>query len=781
MNFQTQAGNQNSVISSIYLKTKMLVRFRVNIQGIVQGVGFRPYIFNLAKKFNLTGWVKNHSSGVTIEVQGLKSEFHQFIEEVRNRPPILAQITDFGFKKIPAREDKEFCIFKSEPGVNQLTLVSPDISTCDDCLKELLDRGDRRYLYPFINCTNCGPRFTIIKGIPYDRSQTTMDEFALCEFCRAEYENPHDRRFHAQPNACPNCGPELLLLNQSGKMISNSPILQTVELLEQGKIVAIKGLGGFHLAVDASREDAVQRLRYRKRRYEKPLALMCKTVKEIALFAEISEDEIKILESSRRPICLLRKKKVSPIADSVSPDNDYLGVMLPYTPLHYLILNSNRFMALVMTSGNISEEPIVYKNEEAFERLQNVADYFLLNNREIYQPADDSVLRVMFNKVSYIRRSRGVVPLPVLTKDSYPAVLAVGGHLKNTVCLSRDQYFFLSQHIGDLENIETLKFFELAINHLQNILKINPQLVVCDLHPEYLSTKWAYQQKKLPVLSVQHHHAHIAACMAEKELKGNVIGFALDGTGFGSNGTIWGGEILLASECDFQRLAHFKYVPLPGGEKGINEPWRMLLAYLRETGISFPFKEYFPEVENEVDLVFQMIERSVNSPMTSSCGRLFDAVAAACGLRYKVGYEGQAAMQLEALLDSLDQTLENFYTFKIEENEEIDQIDWKPMFISLQKDLQNGLPVAEISWKFHKGLVEILLKLALKYRKEYNLNRIVLSGGCFQNKFLSESMIARLAQNKFEVFYHTLVPPNDGGLSLGQAYIGTNKIKMGLI
>ncbi len=760
----------------------MQERKRIYIQGIVQGVGFRPFVYNLAGRYNLHGWVLNDSSGVTIEAQGDPSSLNLFIKELQTNQPVLAQITGIRFEDAPLQDDTGFTIKGSVRGTGALTLVSPDISICDDCLAELFDPRNRRYRYPFINCTNCGPRFTIIKEIPYDRPGTTMSGFVMCEDCRAEYENPENRRFHAQPNACPVCGPQISLTDPSGKQVADDPIAQAIEHLRNGLIVAVKGLGGFHLAVDATREDAVQRLRLRKRRYEKPLALMSENIEIASSFAEINDEEREILLSPQRPICLLRKKSGSKIAPSVSPDNDYLGVMLPYTPLHYLLLRESAFTALVMTSGNLSEEPIAYRNEEALHRLGEIADYFLLNNRDIYQRADDSVVRIMGGKISYIRRSRGFVPLPVICRDEQPSVLAVGGELKNTICLNKRNFFFLSQHIGDLENLETLDLFEKSVEHLQRILEIEPKIVVCDLHPEYLSTKWARQQAEYESIGVQHHHAHIASCMAEKGLTGDVIGFSLDGTGYGIDGTVWGGEVLLANELDFARAAHLEYVPLPGGEKAIREPWRMALAYILNSRSGENFERLFPQIPaQEIELVGQMVERKINSPLTSSCGRLFDAVAALAGLRSRVGYEGQAAMQLEAQLENTGKSRVEPYPFSLRHEVDQDIIEWRPLFSALLQDIAEKVSVPIISLKFHSGLIDIFASLAVQLREAHRINRVVLSGGCFQNRFLTENFARKLVENKFEVFYHTAVPPNDGGLALGQAYIASHRLKKGMI
>lgn len=761
----------------------MKERRKIFIRGIVQGVGFRPFVFNLARRFALTGWVLNDSLGVTIEVQGERHQLEAFLNQLRSSPPPLAQITRIQVDTIPFQPEESFRIRQSEHREDKFAFISPDMSICSDCLRELFDPHDRRYRYPFINCTNCGPRFTIIKDVPYDRPNTTMAPFTMCPECSREYHDPTNRRFHAQPNACPVCGPTIWLADGKGNRLPGDAITETIRLLREGNIVAIKGLGGFHLAVDATNEAAVQRLRRRKHRYEKPLALMSEDIPQIRQFARVGELEEDILRSQQRPICLLRKKHPNPIAPSVSPDNDYLGVMLPYTPLHYLIMREGAFLALVMTSGNLSEEPIVYQNQQALEELQEIADFFLMNNRDIYQRADDSVVRVMLGKTSFIRRSRGFVPRPVLVAEKLPSVLAVGGELKNTICMNKQEFFFPGQHIGDLENAETLAFFEQSMNHFAKILQIEPELVVCDLHPGYLSTRWAQEQTHWPVLSVQHHHAHIAAAMAENQLTGQVIGLALDGTGYGPDQTVWGGEILIADELAFQRAAHFRTVPMPGGEKAIREPWRMVVAYLQQIGVPFRAENFFPDVSaQEADLVRQMLKRQLNSPLTSSCGRLFDAVAALAGLRYRVGYEGQAAMQLEARAGEINRLSDHSgYQLDIRGDEFPLVLDWQPLLEQVMADLANHVSVSEISKKFHVGIIDGLYRAVRRIYHITGIRRVVLSGGCFQNRLLSEALVQKLKQETFQVFYHTIVPPNDGGLSLGQAYIAANQLKQGMM
>ncbi|MGD8503540.1 MAG: carbamoyltransferase HypF, partial [Syntrophobacterales bacterium] len=615
----------------------MALRLRVHIQGIVQGVGFRPFIYQLAHHHRLNGYVANTPKGVEIEVEGDRKALQHFLKELPELTPPLAIITQIDTEELPAADYNRFEIKSSEQGEERAALISPDTTTCTDCLRELFDPQDRRYLYPFINCTNCGPRYTIINDIPYDRSKTSMAVFTMCDDCEREYHNPLDRRFHAQPNACWVCGPQVYLADSGGKDLgSEDAISETASLLNQGAIIALKGLGGFHLAVDATHNEAVERLRWRKGREEKPLALMSSSLEQIERYALIGEEERQLLTSPQRPIVIVPKRLRSLIAPEVAPRNRYFGVMLPYTPLHHLLL-SHPFLALVMTSGNISEEPIAIDNHEALERLGNIADYFLLHNRDILLRSDDSVLRIAEGRPRQIRRSRGYVPVPIFLRKPVPQVLALGGELKGTICLTKENRAFVGQHIGDLENLETLQFLEQTVDHLRRILEVSPRLLVHDLHPDYLTTQVAEAQDELPTLAVQHHHAHVVSCMAEHGLRDKVLGLALDGTGFGADGTVWGGEILVSDESSYERVAHFEYVPMPGGAKAIKEPWRMAVAYLWATFGEDIFQDEVQLLErwdrHQIGVLLQMMQRGVNSPLTSSCGRLFDGVTAIAGLK----------------------------------------------------------------------------------------------------------------------------------------------------
>jgi hydrogenase maturation protein HypF len=757
----------------------MNVRRQIEVSGIVQGVGFRPYVYRLALERKLAGAISNTPSGVTIEVQGPPEQVEDFVIHLPREAPSLARITGVEIADVPCNGDRDFRIVASQRGEAVRTLISPDVAVCDDCLREMLDPRDRRHLYPFINCTNCGPRFTIVHDIPYDRPHTSMSVFPMCPACRAEYEDPLNRRFHAQPNACWDCGPRLELWGKQGQLLGDSdPISNVVGALKQGLIVAVKGLGGFHLVADATSAQAVTLLRERKRRVEKPFAIMVPDLDAARRFCEVDQLAETALRSVPCPIVLLPRKYPSPIADQVAPFNHNLGVFLPYTPLHHLIFAEGTFQALVMTSGNLSEEPIAIDNHEALERLGNMADLFLVHNRDILLRCDDSVVKVVSGKPRHMRRSRGYVPVPVFLKQELPPILAVGGELKNTICVTKGKHAFLSQHIGDLENIEGYKFFEQAIGHLTKVLEIDPQIVAHDLHPDYFSTKWALQSG-MRTVGVQHHHAHIASCMAENHVEGRVIGFALDGTGYGTDGHIWGGEVLVSGYDSFERTAHFEYVPMPGGSAAIQEPWRMAVSYLaHHFGSTFlnwqiPFVQHLDA--GKTQLLLQMIEKGVNSPLTSSCGRLFDAVAALIGLREQVNYEAQAAIELEMSIDGSGP--ESAYPLDLIRVEGQWIISTRRLFESIVRDLGAGRPACLISQRFHDGLIAVFVRLADLIRQRTWLDYVCLSGGTFHNSYLLENLMARLRAEGFEVFAQSEVPAGDGGLSLGQALVAAYQVQ----
>jgi len=755
----------------------MALRLRVHIQGIVQGVGFRPFVYQLAHQHRLNGYVANTPRGVEIEVEGGQEALKNFLQELPKTAPPLATITQIETEELPAAHYYNFEIKSSEEGAGRAALISPDTATCSDCLRELFDQQDRRYLYPFINCTNCGPRYTIINDIPYDRPKTSMAGFTMCKECSREYYDPMDRRFHAQPNACWSCGPQVWLADAAGEVLGiNKPISEAADLLSQGAILAVKGLGGFHLAVDATQKEAVERLRWRKGREEKPLALMSSSLEQIETYAFIGEDERQLLTSSRRPIVIVPKRPGNIIASEVAPRNRYLGVMLPYTPLHHLLL-AHPFVALVMTSGNISEEPIAIDNLEAVKRLGDIADYFLFHDRDILLRSDDSVLRIVRARPRQIRRSRGYVPVPIFLRKSVPEVLALGGELKGTICLTKENRAFVGQHIGDLENLETLEFLEQTVDHLQRILEVRPRLLIHDLHPDYLTTQVAEAQDELPTLAVQHHHAHVVSCMAEHGLEGKVLGLALDGTGYGEDGTVWGGEILVADEKNYERVAHFEYVPMPGGAKAIKEPWRMAVAYLWATFGKEIFKDErrLPTrwERDQIEILVQMMQRGLNSPLTSSCGRLFDGVAALAGLRDRIAYEGQAAIELE---QCLEQTTEK-YRYEFRQVGEKVLLSPTTIFEQVYEDAVSGVGPPLISGKFHQTLIEMFAEVSQYLCKLHGLNRVVCSGGVFQNIFLLENLEEKLAGSGLEVYTPELIPANDACISLGQAVIGAMRLE----
>jgi len=757
----------------------MEVRKGIEVSGIVQGVGFRPYVYRLASELNLSGTIANTAAGVTIEVQGPADAVGSFVVRLPQELPPLARVTEMAVRDLPLNGDRAFRILPSRAGEEHRTLISPDVALCADCLRELFDPADRRYRYPFINCTNCGPRFTIVRDIPYDRARTSMASFRMCAACQREYDDPANRRFHAQPNACWECGPRVQLWDARGAKVSVlDPIGEAAAQLAAGAVVAVKGLGGFHLTAEATNPAAVESLRERKGRVGKPFAIMARDSECVEQFCHLDGVARALLLSPERPIVLLPKRQPNPIAEAVAPAYRELGVFLPYTPLHHLLFAAGDFPALVMTSGNVSEEPIAIDNREAVARLAGLADFFLVHNRDILLRCDDSVVRASGGRVRQLRRSRGYVPVPVFLGEELPPVLAAGGELKNTICLTKGRHAFLSQHIGDLENLESHRFFEEAIRHLKDILEIEPSLLAYDLHPDYFSTRWALAQAGVERIGVQHHHAHVASCMAENHLAGKVIGIVLDGTGYGTDGRVWGGEVLVAHYRDFERAAHFAYVPMPGGAAAIHEPWRMAVSYLFHhfgdgfRDIHIPFVQRLDRAGAAV--LMRMMARGVNSPLTSSCGRLFDAVAALVGIRDRVTYEAQAAIELEmAIEDSPDDAA---YPLELVPDGPGWLIDTRPMFEALVDDLRRNLAAGVISRRFHNGLVEGFARLASALRERTQLNRVCLSGGTFQNLYLLEHLRARLEAGGFEVFTQGEVPAGDGGLSLGQALVAAHRV-----
>jgi len=796
---------------------------KIHITGIVQGVGFRPFVFTLAKKLGLFGWVRNTSAGVVIQVDGSENQLKIFVLSLKNNFPPLATIDSFQVDHCSSSDFKTFNIKHSEPIPGAFIPISPDVSICDECLVEMMDPDDLRYEYPFINCTNCGPRFTIIKDIPYDRPKTTMADFMMCDYCLGEYEDPLNRRFHAQPVACPNCGPHIWIEypdhnQRSGSSFDQNPSLNSHKFIQvardsisDGKIIAIKGLGGFHLACDATNSEAVEELRHRKMRVDKPFALMMSHVDVVKEHCYLNQIESEFLLSRQRPIILLNKKPESPISQAVAPNQNTLGVMLPYTPLHYLLvadiqiddknqLDSNILWRtpLVMTSANLREEPIAFSNSDARERLASLADVFLMHNREIYVRCDDSVLRhkpfplISENTSStnhanpyFLRRSRGYAPNPIKLPLDAHQVLATGPELKNTFCLTKENYAFLSHHIGDMENYETLSSFENGISHYEDLFRIDPEAIACDLHPDYLSTRYAInrsQSTNLPLFQIQHHHAHIAACMVDNGLVGDrpVIGVAFDGTGYGTDGAIWGGEFLIADFRGFERFAHLDYSPLPGGDSATKKPYRIALAQLWQNGIGWD-EDLAPvtgSCGDDLSTLRSMLAHEINTPLTSSIGRLFDSVAALAGGRCVINYEAQAAIEFEAAADPMEHGI---YPFDIKRYPEKSGTDFpgalslklttRALFTEIIKDFRDGTPISKISSRFHNGLANITMKICQEARKQYSINEVALSGGVWQNMTLLEKTVRLLEQNGFIVYLHQQIPTNDGGLALGQAVI----------
>ena len=761
----------------------------VLVCGVVQGVGFRPFVYRLAAEESLAGFIGNDTDGVTIEIEGPARQVDTFLQRLRAETPPLARIDSVAVREMAAFGEVGFRIITSQVKGQVSTGIPADAATCPDCLRELLDPADRRYRYPFLNCTNCGPRFTITRRIPYDRPQTSMAKFPMCAACQAEYGDPLNRRFHAQPNACWACGPRVWLEAPDGRAISTEDaVAAAIERLLAGEVVAIKGIGGFHLSVDATNDKAVMRLRERKQRYGKPLALMVRDLEAARRLCMLTIEEESLLQTSARPIVLARSRDDNGIARGVAPGIPWLGVFLPYAPLQHLLFADARVKALVMTSANLSEEPIAIDNDEARARLGAIADVFLLHDREILQRCDDSVAAVVDGSPQLIRRARGYVPLGVALPLNAPPLLAVGGHLKNVFALARGRFAYQSQHMGDLENLTGLEFFKESLDHLMRTFEIEPKTVVHDMHPGYLSTTWAKEWAKergLPLLAVQHHHAHVAGCMAEHRLEGPVIGLSLDGTGYGTDGRIWGGEVLICRLDGFDRFAHLDYVPMPGGEKAIREPWRMALGHLHAAGFDVTeaaMLELLDATEREARVLVRTIERGVNTPLTSSCGRLFDAVAAVVLERREVDYEAQAAIELEGLAVDEAFVLNPERAYEIEllggdwSKHEASRMSARPLWQALLEDLRSGVSRARIAARFHAGVAIGFVQAAVRARAATGIAQVALSGGCMHNRRLARLLREGLEAKGFEVFQHRSVSPGDGGLSYGQVVIGAARL-----
>jgi hydrogenase maturation protein HypF len=731
----------------------------------------------MARVRGLTGTIANTSAGVDIEVQGARSAVDDFVERLPVEAPALARILHLESAEIPCLAGEEgLRIVPSRADTPRLALVLPDVALCADCERELFDPADRRHRYPFINCTNCGPRYTIVRDIPYDRPLTSMAGFPLCDACRVEYEDPDDRRFHAQATCCADCGPQVRLVDREGAPVpADDPIAAAAARLAEGQILALKGLGGFLLAVDATNADAVALLRERKGRVGKPFAIMVPDVAAARRLGRLDDDALAVLASPEAPILLVPKAEPFVLCEGVAPGNADVGLFLPYTPLHRLLFDAGNFEALVMTSGNLSEEPIARDDDEALRRLPGLVDAFLLHDRPILARCDDSVARVVGGTVRSVRSARGQVPVPLLLREPGPAVLAVGGELKNSVCFTRGELAFLSQHVGDLDNFETRGFFEETIAHLGQILGVEPVAIAHDLHPDYAATRWARAQTGVELVGVQHHHAHVVSCMAEHRLTGRVLGIALDGTGYGTDGTVWGGELLLADEQDFERVGHLSTLPLPGASAAIREPWRVALAWLHGRwgeelfALDLPFVQALDH--GRAELILRMIDQGLRSPITSSCGRLFDAVAALVGVRQVITYEAQAAIELEALAGGVEPG--EGYPLELADG----VLETGTLLDALVEDLLRGESAAVVSARFHDGLAGGLARAARSLARDHGVERVCLSGGSFLNRRLTEGLEARLRSAGLHVHAQAQVPTGDGGLALGQAVVARARLR----
>jgi hydrogenase maturation protein HypF len=743
------------------------MRFRVD--GIVQGVGFRPFVFSLAQRLGLGGSIVNDLHGVAIEVEGSVASIAEFRARLVSEAPPLASIQNVVSEMIPIANRSDFAILASQVEGERQVLISPDLATCADCLREIFDPQDRRYRYPFTNCTNCGPRFTVVRGVPYDRRLTTMAEFPMCADCAREYHDPSDRRFHAEPVCCPACGPSVRLLNPSGLPQAGDPIRSAAVLLSSGKIVAVKGLGGYHLAALASSEKAVRCLRSRKHREDKPFAVMAPDLTAARDLATIDESEQRALLSPRRPVLLLHRKAGCDLAHSVAPSNRFIGLMLPYTPLHHLLCHSVK-APIVFTSGNVSDEPIAYADDDAAKRLAAIADFFLVHNRQIHIRTDDSVVRVSRGGEVLQRRARGYAPQPLeLPFKLRRPILACGAELKNTFCVAKRQHAFVSHHIGDLENFETLRSFRDGIDHFRRLFDIAPQLVAYDLHPEYLSTKYALELKGVEFVGVQHHHAHIAACLADNGAQGPAIGVAFDGLGFGLDGTIWGGEFLIAELAKFERVGHLEAVPMPGGTAAIKQPWRMAASYLHKAyAETIPDRlEVVARHSNQWRQITALVKSNTNSPLTSSAGRLFDAVAAILSVRDTINYEGQAAIELEQRASDGE---DGAYEVPVPTALPF-EVRGSILVRAVVDDLRAGTSVEVVAARFHNSIARMIVKACSAIRAARGLSIVALSGGVFQNQLLLRRTIGLLEEAGFQVLTHRQVPTNDAGISFGQVAV----------
>jgi hydrogenase maturation protein HypF len=768
----------------------MVSAAKIRLEGVIQGVGFRPFIFRLCRESSLTGFILNTSSGVEIHVEASREAIISFYENLEENLPPLAKVTQKEITFVKPAGYNDFSIKESLKTRERSALISPDIATCPDCLKELFDPQDRRFLYPFINCTNCGPRFSIIEGLPYDRPLTTMSSFKMCPACKTEYKDVRQRRFHAQPNACPECGPVLELVSLSGRKTRSlargeKALRETVRLLKSGKIIAIKGIGGFHISCDADNPEAVRALRERKKRPYKPFAVMVKDIPGLSGLCEVSALEKEILCSPESPIVLLRKTADNNITRQLSPYNNYLGVMLAYAPLHHLLLSNEISAAkplkkLVMTSANITDDPIEIDNTRAINNLGGICDYFLVHNRRIHNRADDSIVQIMDGRPVLLRRGRGYSPFPFFTDSRMKNILACGAELKNTFCLAKDNLAFLSQFIGDLKTYPSFTFYQETIGRLCGLLGIKPAMIACDLHPDYLSTKYALQYKEnrpaVELVGVQHHHAHLASVICEHRIKGKIIGVCFDGIGYGTDGKIWGGEFFTGDLGGFQRRGHLEYTPMPGGDKATREPFRMGISYLYKTfgpdlsGIKIPFTAKY---RKDLDRIINSAQ--INPLLTSSCGRLFDGVSALAGICDIITFEAEAAIRLQILAEG--SRSDKSYDFSIRDQSGVFIIKPQPAIHQLVEDIKNKTDKKDIARKFHNGLAKAAAQACGIIRGKSNIETVVLSGGVFQNRLFMETCLKHLRGDKFTVYYNQLLPANDGAVSLGQAALANAREK----
>lgn len=753
--------------------------YEMKIYGIVQGVGFRPFVYKKAMEYEISGSVENIGGAVLINCSGERNNLRLFILDVVTNPPSLSRI-----EKVQCRYVKEdsnyenntsierFIIKQSSNETNHIKFVSPDVAVCDKCLEDIKKIDTDRYKYAFTNCTECGPRYSIIEAIPYDRHLTTMNKFVMCSNCQEEYDNSLSRRFHAQPNCCEKCGPKLFLTDDNRSIVKcKKPVEEAVKLLKQGKILAIKGLGGFHLVCDGENEKAIELLRSRKRRIHKPLALMAKDIEAVREICELSDKEQQVLQSNKRPIVLLKKRMPCIVPEVVAPRQNKLGIMLPYTPLHYMLFDE-RLKLLVMTSGNISGRRIEYRNEEALTHLSEVADYFLLHDREIYVPLDDSVVKVIYGEEAICRRARGYVPY-TFKIETDREIIALGSEQKSSICASINGYAYLSQYLGDLEDLSCFENFKSVIKHFRSLFDINPALLIHDMHPGYINTIYAKDQG-IGRIEVQHHHAHMVSCMAEHSICDTVIGVIFDGTGYGLDGAVWGGEFFIGNRSSFKRAGHLEYVKIQGGEKSIKEPWRLATSYLR--ALAYEPSHVLKTVEKEkIKAVSQALSLGLNCFLSSSIGRLFDAVAALCGIRNTITYDGQAAVELE---NAIEEETEESYRWSIDEKEGVFKLQYKDIVEGILVDLQNNERVSKISAKFHNSLVEASCDLVCRLREREGINKVVLSGGVFENQYLIKNMYKILQNKGFHVFFNKQIPINDGGISFGQLYAASAMIRV---